>query len=133
MKKVPCKTAKVFFYMTRSKNSTFKPSAEAQSVCQVRKAFYSLRPRGGLSDRGQMVESTCLGGEHRLTRQPRVFHDAVCTVEFLSIALISLTNHVVFSFHEILNVTGFAVFLLHSFCMHFTCQPQYGSTATHFI
>lgn len=57
-------------------------TAETQSVCQVRKWFNLFRPRGGLNGRDQMVESTCPGGKHRLTRQPRVFHDEVCAFDF---------------------------------------------------
>lgn len=57
------------------------------------------------------MESTCLGGEHRLTRQPRVFLDKVCIVAYkkcLYIACVSLSNDVVLSFAEILNITDFA-------------------------
>lgn len=56
-----------------------------------------------------MVESTCLGGEHRLTRQPRVSHDEVWTVALtkkkkkkkLYTSRNLLLNSVVFSFVEI--------------------------------
>lgn len=55
-----------------------------------------------------MVESTCLGGEHRLTRQPRVPHDEVWTVALtkkqkknLYTSRNLLPNSVVFSFVEI--------------------------------
>lgn len=56
-----------------------------------------------------MVESTCLGGEHRLTRQPRVSHDEVWTVALtkkqnkknLYTSRNLLPNSVVFSFVEI--------------------------------
>lgn len=55
------------------------------------------------------MESTCLGGEHGLTRQPRVFHDEVWTVALtkkqtkknLYTSRNLLPNSVVFSFVEI--------------------------------